>query len=210
MTTSIVKALRIIKACVFALIASTLLMCVSGCGEEAARIPKPRAYPRVDFPMRNLVQFQQEDCPLTFQYPDYMQVIRRENFFDEKPAHPCWFDLDAPSLGAKIHCSYSAIESVKSFDGLVTDAFKMADRINQRANYMDEIRLKNAQGLSGLLMEFSGSAASPLHFYMTDSTSHFLKASLYFQTKVIPDSLAPITEFLKADIAGIINSMQFE
>lgn len=198
-----------VKASLCVVFICVLLIFIAGCGEEAARIPKPRAYPRVDFPMRNLVQFVQPDCPLTFQYPDYMQVIRRENFFEEKPAHPCWFDLEVPSLGAKIHCSYSAIESGEGFDGLVTDAFKMADRINQRANYMDEIRLRNANSLTGLLMEFSGSAASPLHFYMTDSTSHFLKASLYFQTKVIPDSLAPITEFLKADIAGIINSMQF-
>jgi len=205
----LMKSLHV-KASVCIVAMWVLLIFIAGCGEEAARIPKPRAYPRVEFPTRNIVQFQQADCPLTFHYPDYMQVIRRENFFDEKPAHPCWFDLDVPSLGAKIHCSYSAIESSKGFDALVTDAFKMSDRINQRANYMDEIRLKNAQGLSGLLMEFSGSAASPLHFYMTDSTSHFLKASLYFQTKVIPDSLAPITEFLKADIAGIINSMQFQ
>jgi gliding motility-associated lipoprotein GldD len=139
-----------------------------------------------------------------------MQVIKRENFFDEKPAHPCWFDLDAAALGVKIHCSYYAITSGKEFDELVTDAFKMADRINQRANYMDEIRIANANGVSGLLMEFSGSAASPLHFYLTDSTTHFLKASLYYQSKVVPDSLAPITEFLREDLATMINTMHFE
>jgi len=182
----------------------------SGCKEEAIRIPKPRTYPRITFPERNYTEFQQQECPLTFQYPDYMHIIRRDNFFDEKPAHPCWFDLDAPSLGARLHCSYYPIESGKGFDELVTDAFKMADRINQRANYMDEIRIANGQGLSGLLMEFSGSAASPLHFYMTDSTRHFLKASLYFQSKVIPDSLAPITNYLREDLAVIINSMKFE
>jgi gliding motility-associated lipoprotein GldD len=181
-----------------------------GCKESPVRIPKPRTYPRITFPERNYVEFHQQECPLTFQYPNYMQIIRRDNFFDEKPAHPCWFDLDAPSLGARLHCSYYPIESGKGFDELVTDAFKMADRINQRANYMDEIRIANAQGLSGLLMEFSGSAASPLHFYMTDSTRHFLKASLYFQSKVIPDSLAPITNYLREDLAVIINSMKFE
>ncbi len=194
-----------------------LVICISvvqfigyGCGEPAIRIPKPRAYPRITFPVRNYVEFRQPECPMTFQHPDYMHVIRRENFFDEKPAHPCWFDLDAPSLGAKLHCSYYPIESGMGFDKLVTDAFKMADRINQRANYMDEIRIANGQGISGLLMEFSGSAASPLHFYLTDSTRHFLKASLYFQSKVVPDSLAPITNYLREDLAIIINSMKFE
>lgn len=193
------------------LITGYFLICLLiSCGEEQIKVPKPRAYPRIDFPQRNLVKFEQAECPLTFEYPDYMHVIKRENFFDAKPAHPCWFDLDAPALGAKIHCSYYAISSPDDFETLVTDAFKMADRINQRANYMDEIRVVNPHGVSGLLMDFSGSAASPLHFYLSDSTQHFLKASLYYQSKVIPDSLAPLTEFLKEDIAHLINSLTFE
>lgn len=196
--------------CVLALVLSLLQFVGSGCLEKDARIPKPRAYPRVTYPARNYVTFREVECPVTFQFPDYMHVIRRENFFNEKPAHPCWFDLDAPALGAKIHCSYYDITAEKSFDVLVADAFKIADQINQRANYMDEIRMANEHGVGGLLMEFSGSAASPLHFYLTDSTTHFLKASLYFQSKVVPDSLAPITSFLREDLAIIINSMTFE
>lgn len=195
---------------IFTLLLYGTLCITYGCQESAVHVPKPRAYPRVIFPSRSYVDFRQDECPLTFRYPDYMHVIRRANFFDEKPRHPCWFDLDAPALGAKIHCSYYPIESGKGFDELVSDAFKMADRINQRANYMDEIRVANLHGVSGLLMEFSGSAASPLHFYLTDSTQHFLKASLYYQSKVIPDSLDPLTHFLREDLAVIINSMTFK
>lgn len=196
-----------ILICVFL---TLCMLCGQGCQEQPVRIPKPRAFPRVLFPVRNYVDFRHEECPLTFKYPDYMSVVKRENFFEEKPAHPCWFDLEASAFGAKLHCSYYAVESGKSFEALVTDAFKIADRINQRANFMDEIRVANPQGVSGLLMEFSGTAASPLHFYLTDSTEHFLKASLYFQSKVIQDSLAPVTDFLKEDLAVMINSMRFE
>jgi gliding motility-associated lipoprotein GldD len=146
---------------------------------------------------------------MTFRYPDYMQVVRRSSFFEDKPGHPCWFDLEMQVFGAVLHCSYARIESAEDFGRLVDDAFKIADQINLRANYMDEIRVANAHGVSGLLMEFSGSAASPLHFYLTDSTEHFLKASLYFRSKVVTDSLAPINEFLREDLAEIINSMDF-
>jgi gliding motility-associated lipoprotein GldD len=86
----------------------------------------------------------------------------------------------------------------------------MADRITQRANYMDEIRVANAHGVSGVIMEFSGAAASPMHFYMTDSTTHFLKASVYFRSKVVPDSLAPVLDFLQEDIAVMLNSLTFK
>ena len=75
---------------------------------------------------------------------------------------------------------------------------------------MDEIRVANAQGVTGVLMEFRGSAASPLHFYLTDSTANFFRASLYFRSKVIPDSLAPVTEFIKEDLAVMINSLTFQ
>jgi gliding motility-associated lipoprotein GldD len=138
-----------------------------------------------------------------------MKAVRRKNFFDEKPAHDCWFDLQAPALGATLHCSYAEITSPEGFTSLVSDAFRIADQINQRASYMDELRVANAQGVTGLLMEFQGSAASPLHLYLTDSTAHFFRAALYFQSKVIPDSLAPVTDFLKEDIAELINSLQF-
>ena len=193
-----------------ALLFALLMIIGASCRESQARIPKPRAYPKVIFPARNYVQFDSASCPLRFTYPDYMKVEWRTEFFGQKPSNACWFDLDAQSLGAKIHWSYYPINEEMSLDRLVSDAFKIADQINTRANYMDEIRVANKHGVSGLLMEFSGAAASPLHFYLTDSTSHFLKASLYFQSKVVVDSLAPITDFLREDIAVIINSMTFE
>jgi len=193
-----------------ALLVAMLLVVGSACREPQAPVPKPRAYPRVIFPARKYVEFDSANCPLHFTYPDYMRVEWRTDFFGQKPSNSCWFDLDAQSLGAKIHWSYYPINAEMSLDKLVSDAFKIADQINTRANYMDETRVANAHGVSGLLMEFSGAAASPLHFYLTDSTSNFLKASLYFQSKVVVDSLAPITDFLREDIAVIINSMTFE
>ncbi len=186
-----------------------LLACSIGCGHEEARIPKPRAYPRIHFPDRHYVQFQETECPLTFQYPDYMDVVMQEDDPQGKAHHRCWFDLKAKPLGATLHFSYYPIGAEKDFDALVSDAFKIADRINARANYMDEIRVANAQGVSGLIMEFTGSAASPLHFFLTDSTAHFLKASLYYQSRVEPDSLAPMTDFLRDDIGVMINSLTF-
>ncbi len=186
-----------------------VLTMAAGCGEPPLRVPKPRAYPKIVFPERHFVDFSLPDCPCSFRYPDYLEVIRRQNFFDEKPAHPCWFDLHSEHFDATIHWSYYPIRSGTALGELVTDAFKMSDRINQRANFMDEHRVANAQGISGLIMEFGGSAASPLHFYLTDSTQHFLKASLYFQSRVVPDSLAPIAEFMKSDIAEMINTVTF-
>ena len=133
----------------------------------------------------------------------------RTEFFGEAPASPCWFDLSVPALNARIHFSYHPLRDAETLDDLIQDAFTIANKINQRSNYMDEIRVRNAQGVGGLIMEFQGPAASPMHFYLTDSTRHFVKAALYYQAEVRPDSLAPVNEFLKQDLADVINSFRW-
>ena len=185
------------------------VMMVSCQGEPNA-IPKPRAYPKVVYPERQNISFEEDDCPFTFEYPDYFKVEMKTSFFGQDPVNPCWFDLYAETFNARIHCSYYDVTEQDPFDKLVTDAFTMANKINQRSNFMDEIRIANEQGVSGLVMEFTGPAASPMHFYLSDTTSHFLKASLYFNTAARPDSLAPITEFIKTDIARIINTFSWQ
>ena len=180
------------------------------CGDGSDAVPKPHAYPRIEFPERNTIPFDLTDCPFTFDFPDYFEVRKETSFFDEPLDKVCWFDLVSDEFNAQIHCSYYQVGVEKSFDKLVSDAFNIANRINQRSNYMDELRLANAQGVSGLALEFTGPAASPMHFYLTDSTTHFFKASLYYDARVVPDSLRPVTDFIKYDIAGIINSFRWE
>jgi len=186
------------------------LFTIASCKSEPPGVPKPRAFPKVEYPQRSEVAFASEDCPFTFNYPDYFEVELKTSFFGEEPDNPCWFDLHSNTLNAKIHCSYYKISDADPFDKLVRDAFTMANKINQRSNFMDEIRVGNENGVGGLIMEFTGPAASPMHFYLSDTTEHFLKGSLYFNTKARPDSLAPITEFIKTDIAGIINSFSWQ
>ena len=47
-----------------------------------------------------------------------------------------------------------------------------------------------------------------LQFYLTDSTNHFLRGALYFNTEV-NDSIAPVSIFLKDDIKHLIESFRW-
>ncbi len=164
--------------------------------------PRPRAFPRVDFPDRITNQYSVPDCPFTFDFPGYAEIN------DKKEA--CWFDLFMPEFQARLHCSYVPISEEKGFTDLVRDAFLIAGKINERANYMTESRVKNAQGVGGLILDWTGPAASPIHFYLSDTTTHFFKAALYFDSKVQPDSLAPIVTFIKQDIDSLIASFEWK
>jgi gliding motility-associated lipoprotein GldD len=149
------------------------------------------------------------ECPFTFDFPTYAQVNRNTTYFDEATPHPCWFDLHLPDFNADLFLSYHPISSRKDFDKLVGDSYKIANQINRRSDYMEESSIKNNRGVSGMKFLFEGAAASPIHFYLSDTTQHFVKGALYYNEKVRPDSLLPATEFIMEDIDGLLASFQW-
>jgi gliding motility-associated lipoprotein GldD len=173
---------------------------VSGCTDKQ-NIPKPRAYPKVEYPEKKYILFDSAACPVNFEYPAYAEIINK--------AEDCWFDLYIDTFDARIHCSYMPIDNQADFDDLISDSYEIADRINARANYMEDSRIKTEQGISGVLFEWSGPAASNMHFFLTDSTQHFFRGALYFDSKVQIDSLAPIAAFLKEDIQHLISTFKW-
>jgi gliding motility-associated lipoprotein GldD len=62
----------------------------------------------------------------------------------------------------------------------------------------------------GLIERVKGSAASPLQFFVTDSTKNFLRGSLYFYALPQPDSIAPALEFLSKDIDRMITTFTWK
>jgi len=170
---------------------SMMILFLISCGGQELGTPKPRMYPKVDYPERNAVGFDESYCKMSFEYPDYFEVVQDVQKRNSKPVDPCWFDLEAESLNSQLHCSYIPIKNRKHFDKLVQDAFKMTSKHNQKANYRKEQLIQNSEDrVYGLLFEHEGPVASPLQFFVTDSTTNFFRGSLYFKSKVNPDSIA--------------------
>ncbi|TVR77468.1 MAG: hypothetical protein EA409_11685 [Saprospirales bacterium] len=189
------------------LIAATAFMV--SCGSEVVDNPKPRIFPRVDFPERGYQHFKLDACPFVFEFPEYAYIDVNKTFFGEQPVHPCWFDVVIPHFDARIYMSYFPIHSRADFDKFISDAYKIANQINQRSDYMDEF-VVNRGSVGGMILEFEGHAASPMHFFLTDTTNHFLRGALYFNTSVRPDSLHPVIEFLKVDVAHTIGTFEWQ
>lgn len=190
-------------------LAMTIGILFSAC-QEIPPSPKPRAYPRIMFPEKDFHQFDEDYCNFTFDYPAYAEVVQDTNFFEEAPMHPCWFDLYIPAFDCRLHCSYYPIGTDKSLDDLKRDAFELVDWHNKRANYIDEILIQKGNKVSGIAFDIDGPAASPFQFFLTDSTQHFMRASLYFNTQINPDSLAPAYTFVKEDLLNIIETFRWK
>jgi len=180
------------------------------CKSEGVYIPKPRSFPKVEYPKKEYQQFNQSYCDFNFTYPKYANIKQDEYFFEDKPAHPCWFDIVTPAFNATLHCSYYSIDKNTSMDKLVNDAFKMAGKHNVKAEYYSEKVIRREGNVGGIVFEIEGDVATPIQFFLTDSTEHFFRASLYFNNKVYPDSMAPIYQFIKTDIDTLINSLEWK
>lgn len=186
------------------------LLFLIACDEEGSKMPKQRLFPYVEYPVRKDTTFDHSICPFTFQYPSYLNYRQDSFYFGEKPLNDCWFDLNSPQLGSSLHCSYYPITSRARFDELVNDAFTITGKHNIKANARKESIIQGKKGVGGILFEVSGPVASPVQFFLTDSTHHFFRGSLYFNATVNPDSTAPVLAFIRKDMETILSSFEWK
>lgn len=195
----------------YAMLLGLSLALGASCVEETSTLPKPRAYPRVEFPTGQPAAFALEVCPFTFARPSYTRVERDTTYFDEAPAHPCWFDLVTPRLNGRVHFSYYPIDSEDAFDDLRDDAFDLAGKHTIVASYIDEQAISRPEAnVSGFAFDIEGDVASPFQFYVTDSTRHFLRGALYVNAQARADSLAPVYAFLRDDLLEVVETLAWE
>ena len=164
--------------------------------EEPVLTPKPRAYPKVAYPEKSYRPFTEGYCDFTFEYPVYAEIQQDTTFFDEKPAHPCWFNIYVPAFECRIHCSYAPVTKQNPADKLKTDAFKMTEWHNKKATYIEELPFHNPEkNVKGILFRLEGPVASKYQFFIMDAAEkeHFFRGALYFYAQARPDSLAPFS-----------------
>ena len=193
-----------------ALIITIIALTFFSCGkDEVNYVPKPRMYPKVEFPTKSYKDFTEHYCNFTFEMPEYATIEQDTSFFDDAPADACWFDMEIEELRAELHFSYYPISPMKTFDVLIRDAFELASKHTSKATYIEEIPIRNQYGTTGLVFHLEGQVASPIQFYLTDSTHHFVRSSLYFNSKVNQESIAPILDFISADIDRMLSTFKW-
>ena len=182
----------------------------TSCQDDVVSIPKPHAFPKVTFPTKNYTTYKEVGSPYSFEYPAYAKMERNTEFMGKEVPNNYWYDLFFPDFDAKIHLTYYNVKDRKHYDKLISDVYRMANEHTQKANYINEVSIKKEGVYKGKLFDITGPAATPFEFYLTDETKHFIRGSLYLNTRVRPDSLAPIYDFLKKDAIHVINSLEWQ
>lgn len=183
-------------------LAFLVLLCLA-C--ETNWLPKPPGYNRIDLPKHEYNRLE-EGYPYQFDFSTQSQVEADSFNLHEKE----WINLNYKKLGAKVHLTYKKINQNTDFQVLSNDAFNLTAKHQIKAYGIEEVVLLTPNGYSAVVAELTGEVPTQFQFFVTDSTTHFLRGALYFNTALKNDSLAPIIEYIKIDLAHLINTVTFE
>lgn len=171
--------------------------------------PKPRGYFKISFPAHAYQAFQGNGYPYSFEYPVYASITQDTSFFDAKPVNPYWINVDFPQFNARIYISYIDI-GTKHFDQLKEDAYKMTYKHSVKATSIEDSVMKTPNGVTGIFFNVGGNAATARQFFVSDSTKHFLRGALYFDSTPNEDSLGIVNRFLQEDMFHLINTLKWK
>ena len=159
---------------------------------------------KVEYPERSYTQFD-TNAPFSFAYPEYAEVVQ-----DTSPnAEKYWYNIIFQPFDATIYLSYKKVQN--NLDEFFEDSRTLAYRHTIKAEAIDESVIRQPEdNVYGLLYDLSGNTASSLQFFVTDSSDHFLRGSLYFNTTPKKDSLAPIVKFIRKDVVHMLETFEWE
>jgi gliding motility-associated lipoprotein GldD len=184
-----------------------LLVAIASCNSDYTI--RQRGYFRIDLPQHKYTTFDKPGYPYTFEYPVYSTVMQDSTFFESAPENPYWINIDFPTLNGKIYISYKDVRK-NNFDKLVDDAFKLTYKHSTKATGIRDSLMHTPNGITGIFFKVSGNAATARQFFVTDSTRHFLRGALYFDSTPNADSLAVVNDFLEVDMKHLINTLRWK
>lgn len=181
-----------------------VLLLASSCGGDY--LPRPLGYNRIDLPERAFETLG-EAYPYLLEVPQAASVEQDSFNIDQK----AWINLNYRQMGAKVHLTYLPLgkknDDVKM---ILNDAINLTAKHQIKAYGIEESILLTPKGYTAVVAELSGEVPTQFQFFVTDSTTHFLRGALYFNTALKNDSLSPVIEHIKIDMTYLINSVEFK
>ncbi len=176
------------------------------CACSQAYVPKPRGFNRIDLPEHSYVSLP-DTFPYQFEYASTAVIKKDTSPFAER----YWISIYYPEFNADVQLTYKPVKnSEKLLREYLDDSYKLTAKHQVKAYSIEEKILKTPTGKSVSVAELSGEVPSQFQFHVTDSARHFLRGALYFRTATKNDSLAPVINFIKVDMAHMLNTLVWD
>lgn len=186
-----------------------VIVLLSGCSQS--HTPKPRGFFRIEFPEKSYSMLQ-GDYPYEFEVPDYSTIQNNR----KNPEEKYWINVEIPENKAEIHFSYYDLQNHEEptrqlLFKLMEETRELAYKHSIKATAIDEkLFINKPDEVYGTIYQIHGNAASPMQFFLTDSTKHFLRGAFYIREVPDIDSLRPVIDFIEPDVIRMIETTHWK
>ena len=181
-----------------------LVITIAACTKDHQ--PKPKGYNRLIIPEASY-QPLPDSLPYFFEYSKHAKLMKDTSWIRERH----WVEIYYPELKANIHVTYKRINnSEQLLKEFMNDSYTLTAKHQIKANAINETIATTPDGKVAVIAEIEGDVPSQFQFTMTDSTRHFIRGALYFNTKVQNDSLRPAIDYMKRDMMHLINTLKWK
>ena len=182
-----------------------ILSCLAYYSCEAPLVSRPEGYYRIDL-LPSKFNRVEVSCGVTLEKPNHSRL---EIVDSDKSGDACWFNLHFTQHNARLHITQ--VEIHDNLINLMEDAQEMVFSHDIKSNGISRIRIiEKERKTNGVLYHIGGPVATPIQFFVTDSTDHFIRGSLYFNHAPNPDSTAPVVAKMMGDIERVMRSISWE
>ena len=191
---------------VFILFAVLVIVGIAiSCDRQSGYLPKPRGYFRIDLPEKSYNTVDTIER-YSFECPQYALVTPDPYSPDEKN----WINIEMPAFNGSIHLTHKPVNG--NLGEYLEDVHTMVTKHLQKANGVrDSLIFNEEHRVYGLFIEMDGKGvATPMQFYLTDSTRNFVRGALYFNFVPDNDSMQPVINFIRADIDHLIETFEWK
>ena len=175
-----------------------------GCGGNDYS-PKPQAYLRIDMPEHKYTPT--DSLPFSFEKNALSQINLKKDHANE-----VWVDLVYPKWDGVVFLTYKRLAGPEDLRGQTDTSTRLMESHYQFASGIDEQLFESDDHtVHAVRWHIKGkNVASSYQFYATDSLHHFLRGALYINRIPNNDSLAPVLEYLQADIDHLIETLRWK
>jgi len=166
-------------------------------------LPKQNGFLRIEFEEPSYLLYNEKNTPLNFYYNSSainIDQVGSDQFF-----------LDYFDLNLSLNLSFYEINQKEDLENKFRDFTLILDTHTKKSNgvVMREYD-NNNKTIFGKIFEIKGDVASPIQFYLTDSTSSFISGSVNLKRKSKYDSIFPSIQYVKNDILVLFESVNWK
>lgn len=180
----------------------TFLLVMTSCVDDNP-IPKPPTYLKAKLPSHS---YHKEvfEAPFDFNISDLYTIkspINCDSRYCEQEIHM------GRALNGSINLYYKKLEHKDSLPSLINFSNKEVDFHKIKADQIDFDQIIDRENkVYGTLFELKGDVATNYQFYLTDSTSNFLRGEVILNCVPNYDSLINVLAYIKEDLNVMLNT----